>query len=283
MAAAHVQRMSRLMAKTLRDDPADAETLSHKLLVRAGYVRRNASRHLDLAAARQEGPGQHLHRRARGDGRHRGAGGPAARAAAQGRVRGERPLGGVRRPAVPPQGPQGRRVPARPDARRDLHADGQGPVHVLQGPAGDALPDPDQVPRRGPPALRRAARPRVPDEGLVLLRHHRRGPRRVVRAAPRGLPEDLRAARPGLPHRLRGVRRHGRLGLGGVPGAGRGGRGHVRGLPGVRVRGEHGSRDVRGRARRRLGARAGRGAGHPRHPHHRDPRRAPGCRRPRRP
>ncbi|MFQ6197910.1 proline--tRNA ligase, partial [Streptomyces sp. NPDC000405] len=38
-----VQRMSRLMVKTLRDDPADAETISHKLLVRAGYVRRNAA------------------------------------------------------------------------------------------------------------------------------------------------------------------------------------------------------------------------------------------------
>ncbi|MCX4819731.1 proline--tRNA ligase [Streptomyces sp. NBC_01142] len=40
---AQVQRMSRLMIKTLRDDPADAETLNHKLLVRAGYVRRNAA------------------------------------------------------------------------------------------------------------------------------------------------------------------------------------------------------------------------------------------------
>ncbi|WP_329545206.1 proline--tRNA ligase [Streptomyces sp. NBC_01356] len=40
---AQVQRMSRLMVKTLRDDPADAETLSHKLLVRAGYVRRTAA------------------------------------------------------------------------------------------------------------------------------------------------------------------------------------------------------------------------------------------------
>ncbi|MFF2653645.1 proline--tRNA ligase [Streptomyces sp. NPDC058045] len=40
---AQVQRMSRLMVKTLRDDPADAETLSHKLLVRAGYVRRNSA------------------------------------------------------------------------------------------------------------------------------------------------------------------------------------------------------------------------------------------------
>ena len=41
--AARVQRLSRSMLKTLRDDPADAETLNHKLLVRAGYVRRAAA------------------------------------------------------------------------------------------------------------------------------------------------------------------------------------------------------------------------------------------------
>ncbi|MCC2275044.1 proline--tRNA ligase [Streptomyces sp. ET3-23] len=38
-----VQRMSRMLIKTLRDDPADAETLSHRLLVRAGYVRRTSA------------------------------------------------------------------------------------------------------------------------------------------------------------------------------------------------------------------------------------------------
>ncbi|WP_030708662.1 proline--tRNA ligase [Streptomyces sp. NRRL F-2580] len=43
MSTQHVQRMSRLMAKTLREDPADAETLSHRLLVRAGYVRRSSA------------------------------------------------------------------------------------------------------------------------------------------------------------------------------------------------------------------------------------------------
>jgi len=36
-------RMSTLLLKTLRDDPADAEVASHKLLVRAGYVRRIAA------------------------------------------------------------------------------------------------------------------------------------------------------------------------------------------------------------------------------------------------
>ena len=35
-------RMSRLFLRTLRDDPADAEVPSHKLLVRAGYLRRVA-------------------------------------------------------------------------------------------------------------------------------------------------------------------------------------------------------------------------------------------------
>ena len=34
--------MSRLFLRTLREDPADAEFLSHKLLVRAGYIRRQA-------------------------------------------------------------------------------------------------------------------------------------------------------------------------------------------------------------------------------------------------
>lgn len=37
-----VTRMSRLFVRTLREDPADAEVTSHRLLVRAGYIRRQA-------------------------------------------------------------------------------------------------------------------------------------------------------------------------------------------------------------------------------------------------
>ncbi|GAA2717845.1 MULTISPECIES: proline--tRNA ligase [Streptomyces] len=40
---APLQRMSTTLLKTLREDPADAETASHRLLVRAGYVRRTSS------------------------------------------------------------------------------------------------------------------------------------------------------------------------------------------------------------------------------------------------
>src|SRR5690348_11377767 len=35
-------RLSTLFVRTLREDPADAEAPSHRLLVRAGYVRRAA-------------------------------------------------------------------------------------------------------------------------------------------------------------------------------------------------------------------------------------------------
>ena len=37
-----VLRLSTLFLRTLRDDPVDAEVASHKLLVRAGYIRRAA-------------------------------------------------------------------------------------------------------------------------------------------------------------------------------------------------------------------------------------------------
>jgi prolyl-tRNA synthetase len=40
--AARVLRMSQLFVRTLRDDPNDAEVPSHRLLVRAGYIRRAA-------------------------------------------------------------------------------------------------------------------------------------------------------------------------------------------------------------------------------------------------
>ncbi len=40
--SARILRMSSLFVRTLRDDPADAEVPSHRLLVRAGYIRRAA-------------------------------------------------------------------------------------------------------------------------------------------------------------------------------------------------------------------------------------------------
>ena len=87
----------------------------------------------------------------------------------------------------------------------------------LQGPAALDLPDPGQVPRRGAPARRPAARPRVHDEGRVLVRLHRRGPRRQLPGAARRLRAHLRAARPRVRDRAGRRRRDGRLAQRGVP------------------------------------------------------------------
>ena len=36
-------RLSKLFLRTLREDPAEAEVTSHKLLLRAGYIRRQSA------------------------------------------------------------------------------------------------------------------------------------------------------------------------------------------------------------------------------------------------
>ena len=74
-------RMSTLFLRTLREDPADAEVPSHRLLVRAGYVRRAAPGiytwlPLGLKVLTR------VERIVRGDGPDGRAGGPLPRAAA---------------------------------------------------------------------------------------------------------------------------------------------------------------------------------------------------------
>ena len=71
--------MSELFLRTLRDDPADAEVPSHKLLIRAGYVRPIAPGlyswlPLGLRVLRKIETG-----RPRGDERHRRTGDPVSR------------------------------------------------------------------------------------------------------------------------------------------------------------------------------------------------------------
>ena len=72
---------------------------------------------------------------------------------------GHRALGRLRPHPVQAPRPQGRGLPAGPHPRGDVHPRGQGPLLLLQGPAGRRLPDPDQVPRRGPPPRRHHPRP----------------------------------------------------------------------------------------------------------------------------
>ena len=92
--------------------------------------------------------------RARGDGRDRRAGGALPGAASRARSSRRAVAGPTTATAVPAAGPQGRRLPARPDARGAVHPAGEGRVLVLQGLPARAVPDPDEVPRRGASARR---------------------------------------------------------------------------------------------------------------------------------
>ena len=94
-------RLSTLFLRTLRDDPADAEVPSHRLLVRGGYVRRVAPgiySWLPLGMAVLA----NVERIVREEmDAHRLAGGALPGADPAGDLRGERPLGRLRRHAVP--------------------------------------------------------------------------------------------------------------------------------------------------------------------------------------
>ena len=125
--------MSELFLRTLRDDPADAEVPSHKLLIRAGYVRPIGPGlyswlPLGLRVLRK------IEKIVRDE--MNAIGGQEILFPAllpRGALRGDEPLDRVRRRRVPASGPPPQRLSARPDSRRVVHADGQGGVQPLQG------------------------------------------------------------------------------------------------------------------------------------------------------
>ena len=95
--SAVITRMSELFLRTLRDDPADAEVPSHKLLIRAGYVRPigpGLYSWLPLGLRVLRKIEQIVRER---DECHWGTGDPASRAAAARTVRDDEPVDRVRR------------------------------------------------------------------------------------------------------------------------------------------------------------------------------------------
>ena len=160
-------RWSEAFIPTLRDDPADAEAASHKLLVRAGFVRQLMAGAYSLLPL-----GQRVCRR-------------STRI-----VRAEMDAIGGQEFKLPALHPaelwkrSGRWEAMGEEMFRLATASGAdialGMTHEevfatlarraaqLQGAAADLVPDPDQVPRRAAPEVGRAARARVHDEGLVL-------------------------------------------------------------------------------------------------------------------
>ena len=91
---------SRMLIPTLKETPAEAEAMSHRLLLRAGMIRKLASGiynylPLGLKVLRKV---ENIVRG--GDGPGRGPGGAAARGAARGALAGVGPLGRLRQGAA---------------------------------------------------------------------------------------------------------------------------------------------------------------------------------------
>ena len=215
--------MSELFVRTLREDPADAEVPSHRWLVRAGYIRRAAPGIYTWLPARLPGAAARSSEIVREEMDAIGAQEvhfpallPKEPYEASGRWT---EYGDEHLPAA---GPQGRRLPARSDARGDVHPPGEGPVLLLQGPAAVSL---YQIQTK----YRDEARPRA---GLLRGREFvmkdsysfdidDEGLQKSYDAAPRRLHQDLQPARLRVRDRARHVRGDGRLGQRGVPGRGR--------------------------------------------------------------
>ena len=104
-----------LFPALLKEAPAEAEIVSHKLMLRAGMIQQLVGRHLQLAAAGLCRPAEGRADRPRGDERgrrHRGpdADDPAGRSLAR-----ERPLRGLRQGDAAHQGPARARHAVRAD------------------------------------------------------------------------------------------------------------------------------------------------------------------------
>ncbi len=189
-------RASQMLFPTVKEDPAGAEAVSHKLMVRAGLVRQLAAGiYVYLPAGwrvmrkieqiiREEldaiGCQELLM--------------PVLQPAEIWQE--SRSLERHRRRDVPPQGPQGHRHGAGHDARRGRHLAGRARGPQLQAAPAALVPLPDQGARRGAPQERSAAHARVHHEGFVQPRRQRRGSPGELPRAHRRLRPHLRPLRP---------------------------------------------------------------------------------------
>ncbi len=225
---------------------------------------------LQLAA---DGPARVAEGRAhhpRGDEPRRCARAGDAGGTTRGAVAGVGPLARVRAGAAAPEGPPRARLRARAHPRGGDHRHRAPRSAELPPAAGQLLPDPDQVPRRGAPALRRHARARIHHEGRLLLSHRPGLASGRLPCDVRRLHAHLHPHRPHLSRRARRLRRHRWRRLAGISRARRLGRGCHRLLRWRRLRRQ--SRSRRGAAAARaapLTARATAPGRHPGRAHHR--------------
>ena len=229
-------RMSQTLIPTLKEAPSEAEVPSHILDGPRRLSPEGRGRHLLVPAARLAGREEGRKDHPRGAGPRRLLGGLPARRHPGGAVAAVGPLGEVRRAAPALQGPQGRRLRHRADARRgDLRA-GARRRPQLAPAAAQPLPDPDQVPRRAATPRGADARARVHHEGRLLVPRRRGRHAARVQEDVRHLLAHLHPLRPGLPGGRGRHRQHRRLVVARVPGADRDRRGRARRLRQLRLR-----------------------------------------------
>ena len=232
-------KATQFFVSTLKEAPADAEVTSHKLMTRAGMIKK-----LGAGIYNYMPMGLRVIRKV------------------EAIVREEMNRAGaveLSMPVVQPaelweesgrfskMGPELLRLKdqPRPRLRDAAHLRGGDHRHrapgaaQLQAAAEELLPDPDQVPRRAPSALRHHARARVHDEGRVLVRPRRGSRHRELRRDAQRLPRHLRPLRPEVPRRRGRFRRDRRRPVRGVPGHRRHRRGRDRLLPQLRLRRQH--------------------------------------------
>ena len=259
---------SRLLIPTLKETPAEAEVVSHQLLLRAGMIRKLAAGiytylPLGLRALRK------VEQIVREEMDRAGAQEVLdARGAAGGAVAGVRPLAGLRQGAAALQGPPRPGLLLRPDPRGSHHRPGAPGGQLLPAAADQPLPDPDEVPGRDPAPLRPDARPGVHHEGRLQLRRGRNRRRSLL--PPMYDAYNRIFSRCGLRFGGRGGHRHHRRQLlprvHGPGGDRRGPVGVVHGLRLCRQPGEGRSGSGAGRGRPAGGRRPGVGA-HPQRAH----------------
>ena len=180
---------------------------SHRLLLRAGYVRQLGSGHLFAPAARQarQRPGRADHPRGAGPDRRPGdgdAGRPPGR-----HLAGERSLRRDRAGAGPLQGSQRAGHGPRDDPRGGRRHPARRHRQVVPPAADAGLSLPDEVARRATRPRRPDPRPRVRHEGRLQLRPGRGRPGRQLRGAARRLqsgPSSASASTPSPSRRTSG-------------------------------------------------------------------------------
>ena len=168
-------RLSRFFLPILKENPKEAEIVSHRLMLRAGMIRQEAAgiyawlplgfrvlKKIEQIVREEQDRSGALELLM-----------PTLQLADLWRESGRYDAYGPEMLRITDR--HKRELLVRADQRGNDHRDLPRLREVLQEPAAQSLSYPMEIPRRAASALRRDARPRIPDEGRLFLRPQRGG------------------------------------------------------------------------------------------------------------